>query len=92
MPATHNHLGNTYKEMGNIKNALAEYKTAIELDPATADFYNNLGIVYTNIGQLEEAMDEFETAIRLDPKLANTYNNLGIAHAKRVTLIKQSMN
>ena len=84
MPTTHNHLGNTYKEMGNIKDALTEYTTAIELDPAIADFHNNLGIVYTNIGQLEEAIKEFETAIRLDSKLANVHNNLGIADAKRV--------
>src|SRR3989339_1323208 len=83
LPATHNHLGNTYKEIGNIKDALTEYKTAIELDPATADFHNNLGIIYTNIGQLEEAIKKFETAIRLDSKLANVHNNLGIAHAKK---------
>ncbi len=47
--------------------ALAEYKTATELNPCLAQAHCGLGDALAYMGQLEESISHFEEAIRLSP-------------------------
>lgn len=53
----HWELGNIYwKEDENVKDAIAEYKKAIEYQPNSQLFYQNLALLYESIGETEDAI------------------------------------
>ncbi len=59
--------------------AIACFKTAIELDPKFAEAHYNLGLAMYGKGQVDEAIACYNKAIELDPKYAVAHNNLGVA-------------
>jgi tetratricopeptide (TPR) repeat protein len=65
-----------------ISEALAEFGTAITLNPAYPLTYNERGIVYGLNGQQEKAIADFTTAIRLSPRYDYAYNNRAHAYVK----------
>ena len=50
--------------------SIADYTTAIRLDPDVAAPYNNRGNAYGALGEYKSAIADYTTAIRLDPDLA----------------------
>lgn len=66
--------GLTYKAIGSIDKAVADFKLSNELKP-TAEAYYQLGLVYYDKNQLEDARAEFENAklIREDIEKMNFY-------------------
>ena len=75
----HNHAGNARDDEGKPDEAIAEFRTAIGLEPKDAAPHINLGTTLSNQGKLDEAVAEFRTAIGLDPK--NAYAHGGLANA-----------
>ncbi|MGH7784112.1 MAG: tetratricopeptide repeat protein, partial [Candidatus Binatia bacterium] len=71
--------GNALFAEGKTEQAIAEFRTAIELDPRSALPRNNLGLVLGEQGKTQEAIVEFRNAIMLDPGYAPAYENLGLA-------------
>jgi tetratricopeptide (TPR) repeat protein len=65
-----------------VDNKVAEYTTAIRLDPDDAVAYYNRGLAYMNLGEYNTAISDYTTAIRLDPDDAAAYNNRGLAYDK----------
>ena len=63
--------------------AIAEFRTAIRLQPDDAVAHYNLGIALAAQGKLDEAIAEYRTAIRLKPDYAMAHNNLGLALASQ---------
>jgi Flp pilus assembly protein TadD len=59
---THNNLGNVYRDWGKPDQAIAEYQTAISLDPTLKPPYINLANVYKNQGDLTSAMKVLQQA------------------------------
>ncbi len=63
--------------------AIADFDTAIRLDPNAAVFYNNRGLAkmelkfYGTPTQRDAAISDFDTAIRLDPDYAQAFLNRG---------------
>ncbi len=72
-------LGNALREKGQLDEAIACYKRAIELDPEFASAHSGLGLALLGKGQLDEAIACYKKAIELDPKLAAAHANLGWA-------------
>ena len=84
----HNSLGIAYAEHGQQPQARAEFRKAVELDPAGATHaYFNLGVV-SSFPVLDEAIEDFRKAIALDPANAEAYLALGIALMGKANIVQ----
>ena len=91
-PAYHNNLGQAYAKIGKNDEAMAEYTTAAQLDPANAGlYYYNLGAILTNAGKTEEANAAFDKAIAADPNRADAYYWKGVNLLAKATLKDNKM-
>ncbi|MEG4071515.1 tetratricopeptide repeat protein [Microcoleus sp. Pol14C2] len=66
---THIHEGDHFIESGNLDEAIAAYRHAIELNPDISLSYHHLGEALTQQGKLEEAIAAYRRAIELNPNL-----------------------
>ncbi|MCK4223786.1 MAG: tetratricopeptide repeat protein [candidate division Zixibacteria bacterium] len=57
-----------FRKIGEYEKAITEYKVAIELDPANAQFYFGLALVYEIQGDFDNALKRYEQAIKLSPE------------------------
>ncbi|HZE98628.1 MAG TPA: tetratricopeptide repeat protein [Planctomycetota bacterium] len=67
----HTFLGWTYSFQRKYREAIAECRRAIEVDPAFGNPYNDIGAYLIELGRWEEAIPWFEKAIdapRYDPR------------------------
>ena len=71
--------GNTKYYLGDYKGAIADYDSAIRLNPDHANTYYNRGTAKGDLGQHFAAIADFDIAIRLKPDLAEAYYNRGAA-------------
>lgn len=78
----HNSRGKTLFDMGRDKEAVADYTSAIQLDPNYAEAYINRGALYGKTGQKELALADFNKGIELDPKAANGYFNRSLLYCE----------
>src|SRR5262245_12693506 len=60
----HTFLGWAYSFQGRTEEAIAECKTAIEIDPDYGNPYNDIGVYLMEEGRLEEAVPYLERAMR----------------------------
>ena len=60
-------LGNTFKAMSRISDALKCYRKAIDLNPNSADVYLNLGNVLNEEGEIGAAANAFAQYYQLKP-------------------------
>lgn len=74
--------GNLYAGKGIYDKALANYSTAIELDPNNPDYLLNRVILNINHSHYQEAIQDGERLLLLDQKTAEVYYNLGVAYIK----------
>ncbi|MEG4626059.1 tetratricopeptide repeat protein [Microcoleus sp. w1-18aA5] len=74
---THIHEGDHFLESGNLDEAIAAYRHAIELNPDISWSYHQLGQALTQQGKLEEAIAAYHRAIELNPDLSGSHHNLG---------------
>ena len=81
-------MGLFYQNKQMYKEAIEEYKKALELNPKYPLAHNNLGILYKKSGRFDEAIKEYETAISLDPGYLNPCYNLGLLYLERGQLDK----
>jgi len=72
--AYHNNLGEAYAKSGKTQEAIQEYQTAAQAEPAeAAKYYFNLGAVLTNTGHPDEANVAFDKVIAADPSYSEAY-------------------
>ena len=72
-------LGQTYAQQDNYPNALAELKTALQLDPRLPDGHYYTGLVYLHKGEFEPAEQEFRAELQLQPTHSLATYHLGYA-------------
>ncbi|MDP2719405.1 MAG: tetratricopeptide repeat protein, partial [Dehalococcoidia bacterium] len=65
---------------GKYDEAIAEFDTAIKLDPEYFYAYSFRGFAYSKKGQYDLAIADYSKAIELDPKNANAYLNRAFAY------------
>ena len=78
-PRAHNNLGFALAALGQDREAMSHYTTAIQLQPDYDQAHNNLGVVLERLGQFEEAIAHFQEAVRLNPRYVKAHHNLGLA-------------
>jgi Tfp pilus assembly protein PilF len=81
----HTFLGWAYSFQGKLKEAIAECRTAIDLDPDFGNPYNDIGSYLIELGSYDEAIPWLEQAI-LAPRYHAyhlPHHNLGRAYRKK---------
>ncbi len=79
----HGSLGRAYQDLGQLEEAIREYKMAIEIFPNNYKAYYNLGVLYDRQGALKEAVANYKSTIAINPAFINARFNLGnIYHNK----------
>ena len=72
-------IGIICRKQKRYAEAIAEYRTALQLDPQYADAHNNCGAAYYYMKRYDDAIAEYQTALRLDPNCPNAAANLKLA-------------
>jgi Flp pilus assembly protein TadD len=70
--------GDHIYQNGDLAAAIAEYRTALRLDPGNVNVHNSLGICLSQSGDHDGARIAFEKAQRLDPQEAMAVYNQGV--------------
>lgn len=71
----YSNMGNVYKELGRVEEAIKCYETAIRIQPMFADAYSNLAASYKDSGRPVEAIQFYRHALALKPHLADAFAN-----------------
>ena len=74
-----NAYGLYYMARNNLRDALASFQQAVELDPSFAEARMNVGLITLGFRKYDVAKDQFTKVIELDPKNYDAYIGLGIA-------------
>ncbi|MEO6702745.1 MAG: tetratricopeptide repeat protein [Jatrophihabitantaceae bacterium] len=61
--------------MGRVDEALADYRSVIELDPHYPEYHLDVGNLLHRMGRDDEALAEYETAMQLGPPIPELYYN-----------------
>lgn len=77
--------GECYRKMGRVKEAEADLRAAIKLDPNGKDeqmaiVMAELGAVLSDAGRAAEAIEVLEQAVKARPDMFESHYNLGVAH------------
>ena len=72
----YNNLGAEALLTGNLGQAYAYLRLAIETDPTHGDAWTNLGVTYSRHGQYDAARFAYETALTVDRNAASALSNL----------------
>lgn len=76
----HYTLGDTLRISGEPEEAIAEFRSALQIDPNYAKAHDSLANLLEKIpGQQSEAISEYRAALRLDPDFAYAHYNLALA-------------
>jgi tetratricopeptide (TPR) repeat protein len=75
----HNYLGVILRDKGQIEEAIARFRKAIELEPEYADAHNKLGLALWKKGLAKEAIASYRKAVELAPKDTNAQTDLATA-------------
>lgn len=75
----HCNLGEAYRRMERLEDAIAHFRRSIELGPGLSMSHNNLGLALGDRGKWHAAVEAFRAAIELQPGCAPFHGNLGNA-------------
>jgi tetratricopeptide (TPR) repeat protein len=71
-------MGEAYKKLGKLEEALDCYLKAVAISPNDAVLYTNLGVIYDKMGKRTESQEAFQKAAAINPGgSAQSYFNLG---------------
>ena len=83
LAAEYNNRGFAYVNKGQYDEAIADFNTAVGLNPNYSRSYTNRGAVYFHWGLYDQAMAEDNKAIALQPDFADAYFNRGLVYEKQ---------
>ena len=82
-PIAHNSLGNALSDSGQVDEAIAHYRQALEIESGYAAAHHNLGRALAGRGEMNEAITHYQQALLIKPDYAEAHNNLGYVLASR---------
>ena len=81
-----------------LKNAEAEAKQGLAIDPGMPEAHFTLGNIYKAQGRLDESLNEYKEATRIDPQYSEAFTGVGLVHmmkgeyADSVTNFKEAIS
>ena len=72
--------GDNLYQNGDVQGAIAEFKTALLLDPSDINVRNSLGVCYGILGDYKKALKEFKATLKLDPDEVMALYNIGLVN------------
>jgi tetratricopeptide (TPR) repeat protein len=75
----YSNLGSFLLERGEVNEAVADFRKALEIRPEQSKDHNNLGKALIQKGRIAEAKEHFETALRISPNDPDAQSNIGAA-------------
>ncbi|WP_245258662.1 tetratricopeptide repeat protein [Methylopila sp. M107] len=75
--------GSAYGKKGELDRAVADYDSAISINPKYAVAFTNRGNTYAQKGDLDRAVADYDRAISINPKDAGAIVNRGITYAEK---------
>ena len=72
--------GVAYADLGHPRPAIADYATAIRLQPKYPEAYYDRALAYEQIGDVSRALNDYGDAIEQNPKDADSYLNRGLIY------------
>jgi tetratricopeptide (TPR) repeat protein len=73
----HNNLGNVLFERGRVDEAMAHFKSAVEIAPGYAKAWYNLAGALNEKGHVDEAISHFQRALEIQPEYSMAHYQLG---------------
>lgn len=83
----HNNLGNAYKLLGKIPEALQHYHEALRLKSPYPEAQYNLGALLYKLGQTDESIQHFQKALRSNPNATQVHYHLALAYLQQNRLL-----
>jgi len=78
--SVYNDRGITYFALSQYTKAIADFTTAIELQPTDARAFTNRGLAHRMAGNLRAAHDDFDHSLELNPMWADTLYGRALTH------------
>ena len=78
----HNNLGNVYRELDELDDAIKSYKKAIAIKPDFVEAFYSLGVIYQEQNILNNALKSYLKVLSINPGFAEAHNNLGTIFSK----------
>lgn len=75
-----NNRGLAYSSKGDYDKAIADFLSAIKINPKCAEAYYNLGLAHSLTKQYDQAIENYSQAIKIYPNYAAAFNNRGLAY------------
>ena len=79
---SYNRRGIAKRRMGNHADAIADYNSALEINPNHAKAYCNRGIAKRHMGDYASAIADYDSALEISPNYAKAYNHRGFAKSR----------
>ena len=70
-------LGQAFYEKGAIKEAVAHYQKALQIDPTQALAHSAIGLALLDMGRPDESVAHLLRALEINPRFADAHYNLG---------------
>jgi tetratricopeptide (TPR) repeat protein len=93
----HKSMGDALALKGQRDEAIAQYRKAVEINPAYGDAHYNMGIALLNMGEVDEAIAQYRITLEMMPDFAQAHHNLGNAlclrgqYEEAITHFKQAL-
>jgi tetratricopeptide (TPR) repeat protein len=71
-----NNCGIALHELGRLDEAVAHYRSALQIKPNFADAHNNCAAALRLLGRYKEALTHYRKAVRIKPNFAKAHRNL----------------
>ncbi len=95
----HYDLGVNAQQAGEMRSALAEFETALSLDPGFAEAHNAIALLLSNaFGRPEEAIAHLNKALEIRPTFSEAKVNLGVVLSQQgrydaaIKLFEEALN
>jgi len=72
--------GIAYRDLKQLDKSMADFSSAIRIDPNYFIAYYNRGLGYWNLGQWDKAISDYSRMIEADPQNPEVYFNRGLAY------------